>query len=274
MKTTQRQLAYSRKPNFRNASPSLKGGPPANTLSDVGHLSVRKAPHTTSPAIALATHNAGLTLYEILALVELIRVAYEKGELTSVEARLSHLVSEAASLTSSVSNILALMKLEAGQSEKVCEHFDIVALLHEVSEAARMIIGNKSVTVMDVSCPSPVVIHSDRAKIRQIMTELMSNAAKFTDRGRIALILNKTDDAIRLTVADTGKGMTQEKIRAVFGTSCHGYDVEMNGLESSGLGLRIVKSLVKKLEGTISVSSKAGEGTIVEVSFPLDSKKF
>jgi signal transduction histidine kinase len=68
--------------------------------------------------------------------------------------------------------------------------------------------------------------------------------------------------------------MTQEKIRAVFGTSCHGYDVEMNGLESSGLGLRIVKSLVKKLEGTISVSSKAGEGTIVEVSFPLDSKKF
>jgi signal transduction histidine kinase len=48
----------------------------------------------------------------------------------------------------------------------------------------------------------------------------------------------------------------------------------MNGLESSGLGLRIVKSLVKKLEGTISVSSKAGEGTIVEVSFPLDSKKF
>ncbi len=50
--------------------------------------------------------------------------------------------------------------------------------------------------------------------VRQIMMSLMSNAAKFTDRGRIALILSKDNDEIRLTVADTGRGMAQEQINA------------------------------------------------------------
>jgi len=160
--------------------------------------------------------------------------------------------------------------LETEPADTICERFDIVAILQEACEAARSTLGDKPVTIMDVSCPSPVVIHSDPAKIKRIMTCLMSNAAKFTARGRIALILGRDDDTIRLTVADTGRGMAPEQIKAVLQPAGRTYDGERTVPAASGPGLRIVKELVNKLCGGISIASKPGEGTIVEVSLPLE----
>ena len=147
--------------------------------------------------------------------------------------------------------------------------FDIVALLHEISQAGRETIGSKPVTVMDVCSPHAVQVFSDPDRVRLIMMALMSNAAKFTDRGRIALIFNRDEDRMRLTVTDTGRGMRPEQISAIFESSDRGYDDEVYGQVRSGLGLRIVKALVALLGGNISVSSKLGEGTIVTVSLPL-----
>lgn len=186
-----------------------------------------------------------------------------------MQNRLAFLITDAERLTSSIADILARTTLPAEPAEAACGRFDIVALLHEVSEAGRSMAGDKQLTVMDVSCAGPVMIHSDQAKIKQIMMRLMSNAAKFTDRGRIALILSKDNNEIRLTVADTGRGISQEQINAVLDSSEHGYDVEMNGFATSGLGLRLVKALVKQLHGGLSIASKTDEGTIVAVSLPV-----
>jgi two-component system, NarL family, sensor histidine kinase EvgS len=105
------------------------------------------------------------------------------------------------------------------------------------------------------------------------MTGLANNAAKFTDRGRIALILNKDKDTIRLMVTDTGRGMSPEEVAAVFDTADREFDGEVSAYTGSGLGLRIVKHLVKSLEGNLSVSSKTGEGTIVEVALPWNYRR-
>ena len=270
MKTVQHTQTYPKRPVLRYTSPALKALPSTNAYEETARCVSAGPRRKTSPAVSQATCNAGLMLYEILSVAELMRVAYEKGEMESLRYRLALLISEAADLSSSVSDILELTGLETEPAEAVCERFDLVALLNEVSGTARKIAGSKPVTVMDVASPGPVVIYSDPARIRRIMTGLVSNAAKFTERGRIAMILGRDDDAVRLTVADTGIGMTQEQISAVFESSERGYDVEMNGLETSGLGLRIVKALVKELNGTISAASKLGEGTIVEVTLPVE----
>jgi signal transduction histidine kinase len=223
-----------------------------------------------SPVITKATHEAGLTLYEILGIAELMRVAYEKGEMESAQNRLALLMSEAANLSSTLSNILELSMLEMEHVTTMYRYFDIIALLQEVYQTARLNIGQKPVTVMDVSSINPVTILSDPEKVRRIMMGLISNAAKFTERGRIALILNKDEDRIRLTVTDTGRGMTAEQMNAAFAPSDTRGKADKNGHADSGLGLRIIRNLVKLLEGSITVSSKVGEGTIVEVSFPLE----
>ena len=273
MKTAGRILTSSRKPFLRSISREPGELPSINTRGSVGLRNFRKPPQGISPVISQATRNVGLTIYEMLGMAELMRVAYEKGDLASVQNRLAFLITDAEHLTSSIADILALTTLQAEPVKAACERFDIVALLHEVSEAGRSIAGDKPLTVMDVSCASHVMIHSDQAKVKQIMMRLMSNAAKFTDRGRIALILSKDNDEIRLTVADTGRGMAQEQINAVLDSSEHGYDGEMNGFATSGLGLRLVKAVVKQLHGSLSIASKTGEGTIVAVSLPVSEPR-
>jgi signal transduction histidine kinase len=271
MKILQYASAYSKKRNLRTSSPDIGVLPPLNTnaVREMELTTDSKSPRLISPIIFQATQNVRLKLYELLDMAELMRAAYEKGELASVQNRLSLLMVDASNLALSISSVLERKQHEKEHAETMCKRFDIVALLHEVSGAARLIVGDKPVTVMDANCSTPVVIYSDPSMIKQIMTGLMSNAAKFTARGRIALILSIDDDKIRLTVADTGKGMTPEEIQAVFESFDYKQDDEMNSLATSGLGLRIVKALVKKLDGKISLASKPGEGTIVEVSLPL-----
>jgi len=271
MKILPHAPAYSRKRSLRSTSSEAGVFLPLNTNSVVGMelRTFKEPPRLVSPVISQATQNIGLRLYEIFDMTELMRVAYEKRELAAVHNRLSLLITEATNLASSISLVLELTKLEKEPAKPACERIDIVALLHEVSEATRLLVGDNPVTVMDASCADTVVIYSDPSMIKQIMTELMNNAARFTARGRIALILSKDDDIIRLTVADTGKGMAPDQIHAVLESFDHSRDDEMNELSTCGLGFRIIKALVKKLDGRISFASKLGEGTIVEVALPL-----
>jgi len=223
-----------------------------------------------SPVIIKATREAGLTLYEILGMAELMRVAYEKGEIEILHNRLALLISQAGDLSSSLTNIRELSKLDTDPETTTCQYFDIVTLLLDIAHAARLSIGQKPVKVMDVESPGSVMILSDPGKVRKIMMGLISNASKFTDRGRIALILNKDEYRISLIITDTGRGMTAEQMNAAFAPSDrHGHD-EKNDHAVSWLGLRTIRNLVKLLEGSITVSSKVGEGTIVEVSLPIE----
>ncbi len=224
----------------------------------------------TSSAIVDVTRDVGLTLYEILAITDLMREAYGKKDLETFRKQLSLLTSETTRFASVLSTIIELARFEAEPMNVVYERFDVVALLREVSHAARLSIGNKSITVMDVSSPCPVFITSDRARIKQIMTGIISNAAKFTFRGRVAVILNNDEDWTRLTVTDTGIGMTTEEINAFFGLAKQTNDKESPAAAAGARGIRIVRDLVAQLNGSIFVSSKLGEGTIVEVSLPVE----
>ena len=242
--------------------------------TDTGHTmgtSIHANPVLTkSPVIARAAREAGSTLYEILGMTELMRVAYEKGEMQSMQFRLDILMSEAANLSTTLTNILELSKLQTEPATTPCHCFDIAAMLQEVSRTARMNIGQKPISIMDVHSNDPVMILSDSEKVRRIIMGLMSNAVKFTDRGRIALILDKDDYRVRITITDTGRGMTAEQMNAAFAQPDIRELANQNDRAGSGPGLRTIRNLVKLLEGSITVSSKFGEGTIVDVSLPIE----
>ncbi len=226
-------------------------------------------PHMKSLLLEQATKGAGRSLYEILGMAELMRVAYEKGELESLQERLTTLLADAVGLSARLSNILELARLETKSGGPVFEEFNIIALLHVAAQRARSLVGGKPVIIMEASSSGPVFIRSDQQKVRQIVTELVNNAAKFTERGRITLILNRDMDGLRLTVTDTGKGMSPEESEALLHSGGREFDGGAGGLKTGGLGLKIVRQLVISLNGAISVSSRSGEGTIVEVFFPF-----
>jgi signal transduction histidine kinase len=226
-------------------------------------------PQIKSFLLEQATQGAGRTLYEVLGMAELMRVAYEKGELESLQQRLCMLLTEAAGLSSTLSNIIELSRLEADASEPAFREFDVAAILHDVARTVRAQVGNKPVTVMEPAAPGPLVVFSDPRKVRQIMSEVAGNAARFTLRGRIALILCKDEERLRLMVTDTGKGMTAEELHRAFGSGNDPSSLEDLSATGTGLGITIVKRLVNSLGGTVAASSKPGEGTIVEVVLPV-----
>lgn len=234
-------------------------------------ISPREGAHGSSPQRYAvgddAAREIGLPLYEILATADLMREAYGDGNLEILGNRLSLLLSKSANLASSLSAIIELAKLEATPADKGTKDFDIAELLQEATQTARLIIGNKPVKVMETASPSPLLVHADCAKVRRIMMEIMCNAAKFTYRGRIAVIINKDDDLIRITVTDTGVGMTSEQIHAFFTFPERKF--ELDNAPVPGRGLRMVGALVSLLKGSMTVSSKLREGTIVEVSLPI-----
>ena len=267
MNTSQNKMPSSRK--NMNLSPVCSLSSLTGAEFDTRRRGSAKPVWMRSPVIAKATLEAGLTLYEILGMAELMRVAYEKGEMESVKNRLALLLSQAGNLSSALTNILELSMLETEPATTTCQYFDIVTLLQDVSHSVRLSIGQKPIKVMDVDSSGPITILSDPGKVRKIMMGLISNAAKFTDRGRIALILNKDEYMIRLIITDTGRGMTAEQMNAAFAPSDTHRQAEKNGHAVSWLGLRMIRNIVKLLEGSITVSSKVGEGTIVEVSLPI-----
>ena len=272
MKPMLRSSTYSRKAVLQGLPAVFEAlhSPPQNASCAPTHWVNAGPLRAYSPAVSRATRDAGSAIYEILGMAELIRVAYEKGELKSVRERLSLLIGDAINLSGVFSNIVDLTTIETEPAEPACEQFDIIPLLHEVSQTGRKMAGNKPLTIMDVSASAPLVIESDSNMIRRIMTELMSNAIKFTDRGRIAMILCKEDELLRMTVADNGRGMTEEQVADLSGIFDRDRDIAVQEQETSGLGLRIVKKLVKLLGGRITASSRIGEGTIVEVTLSLN----
>ncbi len=225
-----------------------------------------------SQFISHVTHELRSPVNAIIGLAELMRTSCEKGYIDQLKDRLSLLMSSATSLRAIINNILDLSKIEAGKMEIFCECFDIVTLLREVAETTRILLGNKPVDVEVVAHEGPIFIESDPVKVRQVLTNLTSNSAKFTEKGRIILSLTMESDWIKVSVSDTGIGIKEEDLNKLFTAFTQLEDVKTKRYEGTGLGLTIAKNLLDLLGGKISVSSKFGEGTTFEVSLPFSLK--
>ncbi len=226
-----------------------------------------------SQFVANVTHELRSPVNAIIGLSELMRISCEKGYVDQLKDRLSLLMSSATNLRAIITNILDLSKIEAGKIEVICEHFDVTAILREVAETTRILIGNKPVDVEVVVHDSPVFIVADPVKVRQILTNLTSNAAKFTDRGRIVLSLSTEREEIKISVSDTGIGIKEDDLNRLFKAFSQLEDAKTKRYEGTGLGLTITKNLLDLLGGSISISSKFGEGTTFEVYLPVKQFK-
>ena len=217
-----------------------------------------------------AARDIGLPLYEILAVTDQMREAYGTGNWESLGNRLSLLMTKSALFASALSTLIERPELDATDKAGSCEEFDLAALLRETIQSTRMIIGDKPVKIMDVASHLPFIVHADRNRVSLIMTGLLNNAAKFTHRGRITVIITKDEDLLRITIADTGIGMTEHQISAYLPLAPSAVNSESKGtVPSAGRGLRAIRGLVSLLGGSMNLSSKPGEGTIVEVLLPF-----
>jgi signal transduction histidine kinase len=127
--------------------------------------------------------------------------------------------------------------------------------------------------VLEWNYPSDLpVIVSDRMKLKHVLTNLINNAIKFTDRGSVNISARTLDreQTLELKVTDTGPGIPEESLPFVFDKFRQIDSTTTRNHSGAGLGLYIVKTFVELLEGTITVQSKIGEGSAFTVLLPIE----
>lgn len=167
------------------------------------------------------------------------------------------------SLLEIVNGILDISKIEANKLEIVKKEYEIGKVFDELIILTKSRIGDKPIEFRSVIDPTiPPVLYGDHVRLKQIVLNILTNAAKYTNEGYKVDSVQK-DGVCRLiiSVEDTGIGIAKDKIDKLF-TKFERFDEEKNiTIEGTGLGMAITKKLVELMNGTIVVQSEYGEGS-------------
>ena len=143
--------------------------------------------------------------------------------------------------------------------------FDVVPMLRDLLDEYERKNVNSNVTAGVVATDKSRMVHSDFARLHEMVGHLLSNAFKFTSRGTVTLTLDETDNGhLYISVADTGKGIPEEAYERIFDRF-----VKLDEfIQGAGLGLSVCRSYAYSLGGTVGVKSKEGEGSVFWVDIP------
>lgn len=173
-----------------------------------------------------------------------------------------------------INDILDVAKIEAGQLKIEKVPVDINLLMNEMYQTfqAKIDIQEKNIA-LHLQAPStdPFIINTDEGRLRQILQNLLGNAFKFTPEGEIRFGYTEKDSFVEFFVNDTGIGIPDEKIEAIFERFQKIENGRSLNTSGTGLGLAIVKKLVEFLGGSISVTSELNNGSQFTFSIPKDA---
>ncbi|TWH42866.1 response regulator [Dulcicalothrix desertica] len=167
-----------------------------------------------------------------------------------------------------INSILDLSKIEAGKMELYLETFDIAAMIQDVAATIQPLInkhGNKLILNYSHDIGT---MRSDITKLRQSLFNLLSNASKFTENGKITLTVKNQNKCTTISVSDTGIGMTPEQLANIFQAFSQADASTTRKYGGTGLGLVITQKFCQMMGGNISVESIFGEGTTFTIVLP------
>lgn len=192
------------------------------------------------------------------------------GDLSGEQRRnLAVITSSAESLTRIINDVLDISRAEAGHLVIEAVDFDADALLASL-HATYAMLGKDRGIVCDLVVDEPVGWRiGDPTRLKQILGNLLANALKFTDEGRVTLRAAATDTTLTLTVADTGRGIDPADLGRIFERFQQVEAADSRLSHGAGLGLAICRDLSARMGGEISVQSAPGAGAAFTVTLPL-----
>ena len=173
-----------------------------------------------------------------------------------------------------INDLLDIARLDSGKLKIDCIPFDMVTLIEDMIENFRPQALSKGLTLIDnISFEGNAWYVNDPMRIKQILSNLISNAIKFTEKGSVTICASvissqQNTDTIKIDVTDTGIGISTEDMSQLFKE--FGRLDSTNKQEGTGLGLVITQKLTTMLKGTIDIESQPGAGSCFSVQLPLD----
>ena len=172
-------------------------------------------------------------------------------------------------LLRSIDRMLEIAQLEAEYISLDIQQFDLKVLVEEVMTDLSCLVQERNLTSEIYSNLSNSIVNSDLDRLQQILVELINNAIQFSDRGKISVSLEELDSGeLAIAVKDMGIGIALEHLERVFDKFWQADSSLERQHQSLGLGLTLVKILVEKMQGTITVNSQLGRGSTFTVRLP------
>jgi PAS domain S-box-containing protein len=227
-----------------------------------------------SAFLAKVSHEVRTPMNAILGITE-IQLQDETLPLNTQEA-LGSIYNSGYLLLGIINDILDLSKIEAGKLELVPVNYDVPSLINDTVHLNVMRYDSKPIEfILHADENIPITLFGDELRIKQILNNLLSNAFKYTDSGNVTLSVTceaqqgeDADMVLIFRVSDTGQGMTAEQLNKLFEEYTR-FNTEANRTTvGTGLGMSIARYLVQMMNGTISVESESGKGSVFTVRLP------
>jgi signal transduction histidine kinase/DNA-binding response OmpR family regulator len=231
-----------------------------------------KASHAKGEFLANVSHEIRTPLNGVIGMLELLGSTPMNSQ---QERYLRGAQSSADCLLSLVNGVLDLSRVEHGQMELESITFDLRTLVENVTEMMSPTARKKCLEInCQLSADLPECVSGDHNRLRQILLNLVNNAVKFTEQGRVTIsaeVLRRGEesDVVRIAVSDTGIGIPKERQGRLFQLFSQIDASTTRRFGGTGLGLALCKRLVELMGGTIGVESEAGWGSTFWFSVPL-----
>lgn len=243
-----------------------------NPKEDSAALPVSTSNKQDNKLIAHVSHEIRTPLNGIIGFANLLKEeALTDGQLKKVDA----IQSASYTLMEIINEVLEYSKLSAGIEDFDKVDFNIHALVKDVMFLCQTLIVNKSVSLkIDIAKSVPKVLVGDPSKLSQVLLNLIGNSIKFVEKGHISLSIrlkHRRNESFMLhfSVQDTGIGIPEEQLGHIFESYKQAEKDTFQKYGGSGLGLSIVKEIIEKQGGSITVSSSVGEGTTFDFFIPF-----
>jgi signal transduction histidine kinase/CheY-like chemotaxis protein len=216
------------------------------------------------------------------AIIGMSELALRTDNSQSITDYVSSIRQSGQNLLSIINDVLDFAKIESGKVDISPAPYHLSSLLNDVVSVARLrILDRPVVFTVNVDCSVPDNMIGDEARIRQILTNLLSNAAKYTYVGHMALDVSGVpfDEhgiMMKFDVTDSGIGIKKQDLEGLFGHFVRLDEARNKGVEGTGLGLAITKNLCNSMGGDVSVSSEYGKGSVFTATLPqtfMDGEK-
>jgi len=217
--------------------------------------------------LANMSHEIRTPLTSILGFAEMLSemgLAEPAGEFTDRIQRSSHRLLE------TLTSVLDLSQLEAGAMNLTPRAFVLQEVIEDAVHGFSRTAADQEITLDVVVPDDPIEVYQDRAALQRVVTNLVSNAVKFTLTGGVTARLEVADTHCRITVADTGVGISPDFLPQLFDAFVQESKGDGRSFEGTGLGLAITRDLVELMGGEIAVDSEKGVGTTFVVTVPSE----
>lgn len=236
-----------------------------------------QATQAKSQFLANMSHELRTPLNAIIGYSEMLEEdARDRGDEEGV-ADLKKIHSAGRHLLSLINEILDLAKIEVGKMELYLEDVDLSELLDEVTSTILPLVESRGNTLQRDIEEDLGIVRTDQTKLRQMLLNLLSNAAKFTENGQVKLTarhdMREGEAWLVFAVEDTGIGMNSEQLSRVFDEFAQADASTTRKYGGTGLGLSISQRFCRMLGGTIEVSSEQGKGSVFAIHMPAASRE-